>query len=150
MPLNDLGSVLRNPRTAVVLNDDFVFFIVVDGRDPLRSIGMSLVELAAFSRLYLDAQWGAAMDGGGSSTMVINGNVVNFPNAETIIAAQIEKEPRAVANGLMMVQVLAEERSTRFSAGDHVAISSAGDANMRLGPGTNFLSQMILPSASQG
>jgi hypothetical protein len=149
-PLNDLGSVLRNPRTAVVLNDNFLYFVVVDGRDPLRSIGMSMVELALFSRQYLGAQWGIALDGGGSSSLVVEGEVVNFPNAETIIKSHIEKQPRAVATGLMMIQIEPEDRSARFVPGNRVAVTSAGDANLRAGPGTNYLSQALITAGSQG
>lgn len=78
----DQGALLRNPRTAVAFNQDAIFFIVVDGRDPLHSAGMSIVELASFAKNVLGATDGVALDGGGSSTMVINGRVVNNPNAE--------------------------------------------------------------------
>jgi Phosphodiester glycosidase len=73
----DPGAVCRNPRTAIAYNDRYVYFIVVDGRDYYRSMGMSIDELAVFTRDTLDASWGVAQDGGGSSTMVINGRVVN-------------------------------------------------------------------------
>jgi len=78
---NDLGALERHPRTAIAFNDDYVYFIVVDGRDPDNSIGMTIDELALFTRDTLGATWGVNQDGGGSSTMVINGVVVNRPNA---------------------------------------------------------------------
>ena len=81
---NDLGAILRNPRTAIAFNDRYIFFIVVDGRDRLRSLGMSMVELANFAKNTLGASWGIALDGGGSSTMVVNGEVRNSPNAELV------------------------------------------------------------------
>ena len=62
-----------HPRTAIALNERYVFFLVVDGRDRLRSQGMSMVELATFARSYLGATWAIAQDGGGSSTLVIEG-----------------------------------------------------------------------------
>lgn len=74
---NDQGAITRHPRTAIAYNDDYVYFIVVDGRNPFRSIGMTIDELAAFSKDTLGATGGIAQDGGGSSTMVVNGNVVN-------------------------------------------------------------------------
>jgi hypothetical protein len=74
---DDGGAAARHPRTAVVLNDDYVYFVVVDGRDPSISAGMTIAELAVFSRDVLGARWGIAEDGGGSSTMVVNGRVVN-------------------------------------------------------------------------
>lgn len=148
--LNDLGAVLRNPRTAVALNDSYVYFIVVDGRDQLRSLGMSMVELGLFAKLRLGASWGVAMDGGGSSTMVVQGQVVNHPNSETVVGAQPEKTPRGVANGLMMVTLLPEKRSSRFNPGEAVSIGLDGDANMRIGPGLNFIPLQIIPAGSVG
>ncbi len=74
----------RAPRTAIVFNNKYVFFIVVDGRNPGISHGMTIQELGEFS-LTLDdpangKMEGAALDGGGSSTMVVNGKVKNFPS----------------------------------------------------------------------
>ena len=83
-PSNDLGAILRHPRTAIAYNDRYIFFIVVDGRDPYHSLGMSMVELAAFARGTLGAGWGVALDGGGSSTLVVHGLVRNNPNAELL------------------------------------------------------------------
>ncbi len=71
------GAKVRNPRTAIAYNDDYIYFIVVDGRDYAYSVGMTIHELAEFTRDRLGATWGEAEDGGGSSTMVINGVVVN-------------------------------------------------------------------------
>lgn len=149
-PLNDLGSVLRNPRTAVALNDRYVYFIVVDGRDQLRSLGMSMVDLGLFAKLRLGASWGVAMDGGGSSTMIVNGTVRNNPNAETIVRGNPDKLPRAVADGLMMVVSQPMQRSTQYHSGDEVVISESGDANLRLGPGTNYAPLGLLPPGSRG
>jgi hypothetical protein len=80
----DLGALERHPRTAIAYNDIYIFFIVVDGRDPDNSIGMTIDELAIFTRDTLGATWGIAQDGGGSSTMVVNGVVVNRPNADQL------------------------------------------------------------------
>jgi len=77
--MDDPGATYRHPRTAIAFNDQYIYFIVVDGRQPGVSVGMSFDELAAFSRDELGATWGVAQDGGGSSTMVINGKVVNQP-----------------------------------------------------------------------
>lgn len=65
------------PRTAIAYNDQYIFFIVVDGRDALHSIGMSIEDLAEFTLNTLGATYAVAQDGGGSSTMVINGEVKN-------------------------------------------------------------------------
>jgi len=82
---NDLGALERHPRTAIAYNDDYIFFIVVDGRDPGISIGMTIDELGLFCRDTLEATWAVNQDGGGSSTMVINGVVVNRPNADLYV-----------------------------------------------------------------
>ena len=53
--------------------------IVADGRQPDYSVGMSLQELAEFL-LGLGAIDAMNLDGGGSTTMVLNGKVVNQPS----------------------------------------------------------------------
>ena len=77
---SDVGANVRNPRTAVAFNDRYIYFIVVDGRNPGVSIGMNMEELAAFARDELGALHGLSYDGGGSSTIVVNGEVMNFPS----------------------------------------------------------------------
>jgi len=74
---DDPQANVRDPRTAIVFNDNFVFFVVVDGRDELKSIGMTIPQLASFAKNELGATYGIAQDGGGSSTMVVNGEVKN-------------------------------------------------------------------------
>lgn len=77
-PFNDKGEAkVRDPRTAIAYNEDYVFFIVVDGRDEFFSLGMTIKELGEFARDVLGATHGIAEDGGGSSTLVVNGEVVN-------------------------------------------------------------------------
>lgn len=77
-PFTDKGEAkVRDPRTAIAYNDDYIFFIVVDGRDEFYSHGMTIKELGEFARDVLGATHGIAEDGGGSSTMVVNGEVVN-------------------------------------------------------------------------
>jgi len=31
--VDDAGAVVQNPRTAICFNDDWIYFVVVDGRD---------------------------------------------------------------------------------------------------------------------
>lgn len=85
----------RHPRTAVGFSADSskLFLITVDGRRKSDS-GMSLVELA---RLMLDlgVYEGMNFDGGGSTTMVVDGQVVNSPSDKT--------GERAVGSGLLVV-----------------------------------------------
>ena len=69
----------RNPRTAIGLTaDGRIALVVVDGRQS-GSVGMSLGELANFfQRLGVDSAMN--LDGGGSSSMVVRGRVVNHPS----------------------------------------------------------------------
>ncbi len=76
---------VRNPRTAIVYNEEYIFFVVVDGRDEWTSKGMTIKELAEFARDELGATHGIAEDGGGSSTMVINGEVKNNTYCNIVI-----------------------------------------------------------------
>jgi hypothetical protein len=77
---NEQENTDVHPRTAIAFNDQNIYFIVVDGRQPGVSVGMTYVQLAAFSKENLAATWGLTLDGGGSSTMVVNGEVVNIPS----------------------------------------------------------------------
>lgn len=137
-PTDNSGLTARNPRTAVAYNDTYIYFIVDDGRSS-SSVGMSMSELASFSINYLSATWGYNMDGGGSSTMVLNGVVKNDPS---------DGSERAVANGLMMINVLPKQQSTTFYADNIVKTNTT--AAIRLGPGTNFESPATLSSNVQG
>jgi hypothetical protein len=76
---------VRDPRTAIAFNDDYVFFIVVDGRDEWYSKGMTIGELAEFVKYELGATHGIAEDGGGSSTMVVSGEVKNNTYCNIVI-----------------------------------------------------------------
>ena len=71
-------AMASNPRTAIGIIDDLHFvFIVSDGRTE-ESEGLSLYELAQFME-QLGVTTGYNLDGGGSSTMVFEGNVINIP-----------------------------------------------------------------------
>lgn len=70
----------RHPRTAVAkLKDGRFLMMTVDGRQPGVSVGMSLQELAEYL-LSLGAVDAMNLDGGGSTTMVLDGKVVNKPS----------------------------------------------------------------------
>ena len=67
-----------NPRTAIGIKADGTYlFVVADGRTD-ESEGLSLYELADFMK-ELGAVTAYNLDGGGSSTMVFNGIVINNP-----------------------------------------------------------------------
>lgn len=70
----------RHPRTAVAKMKDGKFLMVtVDGRQPGVSVGMNLNELAEYL-LSLGAVDAMNLDGGGSTTMFLDGKVVNTPS----------------------------------------------------------------------
>jgi len=96
-------STTRHPRTAVGYNRDKtkLYLFVADGRQSEYSIGMSLRELAKFM-LDWGVHNGINLDGGGSSTMYVRGNVVNRPSDTT--------GERKVTNALM---VLCKNKSDR-------------------------------------
>ena len=73
----------RHPRTAVGYSGDGtkLYFVVVDGRQK-QSAGMTLDELADFM-IKLGVYQALNLDGGGSSTMVVDGKIVNSPSDQT-------------------------------------------------------------------
>lgn len=67
-----------NPRTAIGIIDDLHYvFVVSDGRTS-ESDGLSLYELASFMK-ELGVKYAYNLDGGGSSTLYFNGEVINNP-----------------------------------------------------------------------
>jgi hypothetical protein len=89
-------SSARHPRSAIALSRDStrLLLVVVDGRRPW-SVGMSLGELGDVL-LSLGAGDAMNLDGGGSSTLWIDGTVVNHPSDPT--------GERAVGNALFVRQ----------------------------------------------
>jgi exopolysaccharide biosynthesis protein len=67
------------PRTAVgVVDDNHLVFVVVDGRSPGYSAGVTMTDLAEIMQS-LGATTAYNLDGGGSSTMYFDGSLVNDP-----------------------------------------------------------------------
>jgi len=73
-------SAQRHPRSAVGLSGDsgVVYLVAVDGRQE-ASAGMTLVELGDFL-VSIGVFQGLNLDGGGSTTLVIGGRIVNHPS----------------------------------------------------------------------
>lgn len=70
----------RNPRTGIGWTDNGrILLVVIDGRRPRWSVGASLGEFANIMR-DLGAVQALNLDGGGSTTMVVEGDVVNKPS----------------------------------------------------------------------
>jgi hypothetical protein len=85
----------RHPRSALGFDQRQAVAVVVDGRRPGHSIGMTLPELAALLK-GLGCREGLNLDGGGSSTCWVRGKVVNRPS---------DGSERAVANALALVSL---------------------------------------------
>jgi hypothetical protein len=84
----------RHPRTVIgTAGDGRIWLITVDGRNKALSLGMSFAELQTLvTRVGLvDA---LNLDGGGSTTMVVKGAVVNHPSDAT--------GPRRVSDGIIV------------------------------------------------
>jgi len=203
----DPQANVRDPRTAIAFNNDYIFFIVVDGRDVWYSLGMTIPQMASFAKNVLGATWGIAQDGGGSSTMVVNGEVKNNsycniticegkmflpiivnpgegrqsqedeaagpgvpipPVSSTPPPPQLSGDglpltsdyyvysrdasgtmlQRLVANGMLMVVVEPKEQSNTFSA--NTGVLTRTEAQVRLGPGTNYAVVDTVPAATLG
>jgi hypothetical protein len=83
----------RYPRSAVGFSDKSLFLVTVDGRQPGRSEGMTLDELA-WLMLDLGCKEALNLDGGGSTEMLIKGRVANSPS---------DGRERLLANALLLL-----------------------------------------------
>jgi Phosphodiester glycosidase len=82
------------PRTGVgVTADGRILLVVVDGRQPRWSVGPTAVEFARILR-DLGAVTALNLDGGGSSTMVVEGELVNRPS---------DGRERAISNAILIL-----------------------------------------------
>lgn len=90
------NAEVRHPRTAIGFSRDSttVYWVTVDGRSA-TSVGMTLYELADYLRS-IGAWQALNFDGGGSTTMVVRGRVVNTPSDKT--------GERAVGSALLLVE----------------------------------------------
>jgi exopolysaccharide biosynthesis protein len=97
----DLDNTTLQPRSAIGYskNGRYLYLVVVDGRQPLYSEGMTVQELARLMQS-TGAYYAMNLDGGGSSTLVAQGRdgkprVLNSP-----IDQRIPGRERPVANHL--------------------------------------------------
>ena len=101
----DRHQGVRHPRTALAITDEnYLLMITVDGRRP-ETAGMSAKELTLFIERYFEPRHALNIDGGGSTTMWINGSdspngVVNYPtdNKQYDHFGQ-----RSIRNGIIVV-----------------------------------------------
>ena len=84
----------RHPRTMIgTAADGAIWLVTVDGRQPQLSVGMTLEELRRLARR-LELVNALNLDGGGSTTMWVQGQVVNSPSDAT--------GPRKVSDALIV------------------------------------------------
>ncbi len=90
----------RHPRTAIGFNADStrLYFVVVDGRH-LTSTGVTLLEMKGIFDA-LGAVTAVNLDGGGSSCILANDEVLNHPSDGPV---------RAVGNGCLIVSVAPQD-----------------------------------------
>ena len=88
----------RHPRSMIGWNDKSLFIIVVDGRQPGLSIGMTYPEMAVLAKQY-GCDNAIELDGGGSSTLWATGKILNSPS---------DGKVRSIANGLILFPRLSE------------------------------------------
>lgn len=103
---------LRNPRTAIGRREDGTILIVVlDGRQPDRSVGATIDELRAVM-VALGAVDAINLDGGGSATLALKGELSNVPSDPTGV--------RSVGDALLLfsgkTNRMAKESRQRHSA----------------------------------
>ena len=74
-------NLSHEPRTALGYNADTLFLVVADGRQPKYSTGLTLYEIANIL-IQLGATEAINLDGGSSSTFVVNDAVINKPSGQ--------------------------------------------------------------------
>jgi exopolysaccharide biosynthesis protein len=86
---------IRHPRTLIGIDRHGAMWLVaIDGRQPGYSVGMTFAELMALCDR-LDLYDALNLDGGGSTTMVVKGAIVNRPSDAT--------GPRPVSDAIMVM-----------------------------------------------
>jgi len=85
---------IRNPRAAIGWNRDYLYLVEVDGRQRYLSVGMTTQELSDYM-ISLGCDSAMGLDGGGSATCWVYGQVMNRPS---------EGFERPMANSLVLVQ----------------------------------------------
>lgn len=95
----------RHPRTVLACSETHLYQVVCDGRSE-ASAGMTFAEMASFLINTLGVTEAVNLDGGGSSTMVVNGTVRNVPS---------DGSERLVANAVLLVK---RDTSTVFPVND--------------------------------
>lgn len=171
-------ATVPNSRTAVAYNADYVYFVVVDGFRP-DSIGITVPELGYFLRdnANIQATDGVSLDSGTSSTMVVDGAVVNNTYCNFTRDCGVAHDPAVerapqntvmspdltyqtewddptsvleplVGTGMLLVSVQPIAQSATFTPAQSIATKAS--VSVRLGPGTNYASLGSVPAGASG
>ncbi len=175
-PPDNNDANVPNSRTVIAFNDDYVYFVVVDGWRP-DSQGMSILELNSFLTNELLARDAVSMDSGGSSTFVVDGTIRNNtycnytrncgwppPVIEgTPFPYQMPAQPYTppvleacdpgnckplVGSSMMLISSLPISQSLTFTPTQ--AITTTGSVEVRLGPGASYASTGTAPAGAHG
>lgn len=96
------GGPDRHPRTVIAWSGTKHWFVTFDGRQPGYSVGANVAEMTEFLIDTLHVDNAINLDGGGSTTMVVEGEVVNCPSDGA--TTPCTGNERAVPNSLMLVE----------------------------------------------
>lgn len=116
----------RHPRTAVGYSEDYtkLYLVTVDGRQE-SSIGITLAELADYM-LTFNIYEAINLDGGGSTTMVANNEVVNSPSdvtGERNVANALLVKSSAPLGSLEKISIRPSKLNIRYGSTKHMQIS---------------------------
>jgi hypothetical protein len=97
--VSDLDNDVIHPRTAIGVNRNgrYTYLVVVDGRQPFYSTGATFQELAELLQ-DVGAHYAMALDGGGSSVLVVENENGEAEILNSPIDSYIPGRERAVAN----------------------------------------------------
>ena len=100
-PVDGLDDSELDPRTAIGTNPNgrWLYIVIVDGRQPFYSEGVTFADLADIL-IDFGAHYGMALDGGGSSTLVMEGEDGNPVILNSPIDLYMPGRERPVANHL--------------------------------------------------
>jgi hypothetical protein len=122
-----------NPRTGVgATPDGRVLMVAVDGRQPGFSVGMSLRTFARFFERE-GANWALNLDGGGSTTFVLRGDIKNRPS---------DGSERSVSSALVLLP--------SSDPGERASVSRASRAVVPRPAGDNDWSESVRDAGSTG
>ena len=99
-------SEVLNPRSALGWDDSYLYLATADGRQPAVSVGIKLSEMADFM-IELGCQEVINMDGGQSTTLMLNGQVINHPSDGANSSKTGPPKPgreHEVANGIVVLR----------------------------------------------